>query len=230
MNDWSAETAKGYEAMLETEEKFLVRKQAEFKGLQVGAKVMYFSHIYRKDVWATIEKIVPTSAHIGYIVTDKGKQVWASELKLVHSEAETETLQICLNDRVEEFISAAQRAANFRLEVFADWDKNHYVVVNRDAKSEYRVAFQTRDERAFAACSCPDFKKRSRVCKHVVAVLKETHSDDFARLAGQMVECSICGDESETGQNHWDCELLGAEGIRQAKADIEAWRYLHELV
>lgn len=230
MNDWTQEIATGYETRLETEENFLNRKRAEFAQLKVGAKVMYFSHAYRKDVWATIEKIVPTSAHIGYIVTEKGIQIWASELKLVHSEVVTETLQICLNDRVTEFVSAAHRAGNFRLQVFADWDKNNYVVVNRDKKSEYRVAFQNREERAFASCSCPDFKKRNRICKHIVAVLKETHSADFARLTGQMVVCSVCGNDSETGQDHWDCELLGAEGIKQAKANIEAWRYLHEAV
>src|SRR5438105_9494997 len=133
-------TADAYEAMLETEEKFLQRRRAEFAQLKPGAKVLYFNHACRRDEWATISKVVPTTAHIGYVVTEKGKQIWASELKLVHSEQVTETLQVCLNDRLDEFKSAAARAANCKLQVFADWDKDHFVVVNREAKTEYHVA------------------------------------------------------------------------------------------
>lgn len=185
MNDWTQEIAEGYELMLETEEKFLERKKAEFASLEVGAKVMYFNHAFRRDEWATIAKIVPTTAFIGYVITDKGKQVWASELKLVHSEANTETLQICLNDRLPELISAIERAENSNLKVFADWEKDHYVVVNYDNPTkprEYRIVLQTRNMRVFASCICPDFKNRSRCCKHIAITAKECAPEDYANL------------------------------------------------
>jgi hypothetical protein len=202
MNDWTQETAEGYEAMLETEEKFLQRKREEFSRLETGAKVLYFNHAFRRDEWATIEKVVPTTAHIGYVVSDKGKQIWASELKLVHSEAETETLQVCLNDRLDEFQSAVKRAANSTLQVFADWDKDHFVVVNRDSQTEYRVALQTRNNRIFASCGCPDFKRRSRICKHISETLKECFAPMFAEL----------------------------EAVLETESEREAFEYMHELV
>ena len=79
---------------------------------------------------------------------------------------------ICLSDRRVEFCEALLRGKNSRLEVYADWDKDAFVVVNGDNKNEYRVHLESRHEgKLFAECECPDFEFRKRACKHISEVL-----------------------------------------------------------
>lgn len=78
---------------------------------------------------------------------------------------------ICLSERKMEFAEALQRGKDNRFEVYADWDKDAFVIVNTDNKTEYRVRFETHKNQNFVECSCPDFKYRKRICKHVGEVL-----------------------------------------------------------
>ena len=81
---------------------------------------------------------------------------------------------ICLSERRKEFVEALERGKNSNLEVYADWDKDAFVVVNRDNRFEYRVRLETSGGQLFAECECPDFQYRKRVCKHTSAVLLES--------------------------------------------------------
>lgn len=81
---------------------------------------------------------------------------------------------ICLSSRKKEFVEAMSRADNSDLEVFADWERDSFVVVNHGNGKEYRVELDSNDGRAFAQCDCPDFVYRSRICKHISSVLADT--------------------------------------------------------
>ena len=81
---------------------------------------------------------------------------------------------ICLSDRKKEFVEAMERGFDFDLQVFADWEKDTFVVVNHDSGNEYRIGIKSNDGQVFASCSCPDFKYRRRICKHVASVLSDT--------------------------------------------------------
>ena len=81
---------------------------------------------------------------------------------------------ICLSERKTEFVEALERGKNSNLEVYADWDKDSFVVVNRDNRFEYPVRLEASGGKIFSQCSCPDFQYRRRVCKHISAVLLES--------------------------------------------------------
>lgn len=85
-----------------------------------------------------------------------------------------QTEMICLSERRREFIDAMTRAENSDLEVFNDWEKDCFVVVNHDNNKEYKVNFRTETGRLFSDCECADFVYRKRVCKHISAVLTYT--------------------------------------------------------
>lgn len=78
---------------------------------------------------------------------------------------------ICVSSRRSEFTEALGRGKDNSFEVFADWEKDAFVVVNRTNKTEYKVILETRENRLFGKCSCPDFKYRKRTCKHLGEVL-----------------------------------------------------------
>lgn len=92
----------------------------------------------------------------------------------VQIEPQISPKMICLSERKQEFVEALNRGKDNRFDVFADWDKDAFVVVNLDNKSEYRVRLQTHRERLYGECSCPDFFYKKRTCKHVGEVL--THA------------------------------------------------------
>jgi len=78
---------------------------------------------------------------------------------------------ICISERRTEFVEALNRGKNSDLEVYADWDKDAFVVVNNDKAAEYRVKLETRNNKIFGECECKDFEFRKRTCKHISAVL-----------------------------------------------------------
>lgn len=78
---------------------------------------------------------------------------------------------ICLTERRAEFTEALQRGKDCSFDVYADWDKDAFVVVNRDNFNEYRVRLETHKTRLFAECECKDFTFRKRICKHIGEVL-----------------------------------------------------------
>lgn len=78
---------------------------------------------------------------------------------------------ICLSERRGEFVEALQRGKDNRFEVYADWDKDAFVVVNLDNKAEYRVRLESSRGKLYADCECPDFEYRKRTCKHISEVL-----------------------------------------------------------
>ncbi len=78
---------------------------------------------------------------------------------------------ICISERRSEFVEALNRGKNSDLEVYADWDKDAFVVVNRDNGAEYRVSLETRDGGLLGECQCKDFTYRKRICKHLSEVL-----------------------------------------------------------
>lgn len=86
-------------------------------------------------------------------------------------EAQVSPKMLCLSERKQEFVEALNRGKDNRFEVFADWDKDAFVVVNCDNRAEYRVRLETYKNQLFAECECPDFVYRKRVCKHVGEVL-----------------------------------------------------------
>lgn len=89
----------------------------------------------------------------------------------VQIEAQVSPKMICLSERKAEFTEALQRGKDNKFEVFADWDKDAFVVVNQDNQAEYRVKLDTHKNQLFASCECPDFTYRKRICKHVGEVL-----------------------------------------------------------
>lgn len=92
----------------------------------------------------------------------------------INNISEPETTMLCLSERQDEFISALARAKNSNLSVYADFERDNFVVVNTDNKSEYRVRLESKHGQFYAECGCPDFIHRKRVCKHISSVLTET--------------------------------------------------------
>lgn len=86
-------------------------------------------------------------------------------------EAQINPKMICLSERKSEFKEALQRGKDNHFEVFADWERDSFVVVNEDNGSEYRVKLETDRERLFGQCDCQDFNYRKRICKHLSEVL-----------------------------------------------------------
>ncbi|HEX8289807.1 MAG TPA: SWIM zinc finger family protein [Pyrinomonadaceae bacterium] len=82
---------------------------------------------------------------------------------------------ICLHDRDRSEIKAAlKRGFENEFEVFADWDRDSFVIVNHTNQTEYRVKLTTSGGRTFSECSCKDFIYRKHVCKHIAEVLQFT--------------------------------------------------------
>lgn len=84
---------------------------------------------------------------------------------------QTADKMICLSNRRQEFTEALNRGKDNRFDVFADWDKDSFVVVNLDNQTEYRVKLETRNNFLHACCECPDFQYKKRICKHIGEVL-----------------------------------------------------------
>ena len=99
----------------------------------------------------------------------RAKEIIASDMP--QTAPEIADKMICLSERKFEFIEALGRGKDNDFEVYADWEKDTFVVVNRDNKNEYRVIFETRGKKLFGMCDCPDFKFRKRTCKHLGCVL-----------------------------------------------------------
>ena len=89
---------------------------------------------------------------------------------------------ICLGEQKAEFVKALARAANFEFEVFPDWDRDSFVVVNKTSKTEYRVRLVTVKGKSFASCGCKDYFHRTRVCKHIGEVLTFMALGVFAKI------------------------------------------------
>jgi hypothetical protein len=81
---------------------------------------------------------------------------------------------LCISERRAEFVEALERGKSSNLEVFPDWERDSFVVVNHDKGNEYRVNMQSVNSQVFAECECPDYEFRKRVCKHIGAVLVDT--------------------------------------------------------
>lgn len=81
---------------------------------------------------------------------------------------------ICLSDRRDEFKAALKRSFENDLEVFADWDRDSFVVVNKTKKTEYPVKLETINGLVYASCGCKDFEYRRHVCKHIAETLSYT--------------------------------------------------------
>lgn len=89
---------------------------------------------------------------------------------------------LCLNDRKDEFRAALRRAEQSDLEVFPDYERDAFVVVNKSNDSEYRVSIEASNGSVFGKCACADFKYKKRVCKHLSSVLADTF---FGALYGE---------------------------------------------
>lgn len=78
---------------------------------------------------------------------------------------------IPLSERRAEFIKALERAASSKLEVFANFERDSFTVINSENNHEYEVRFLTRGGETFASCACADFTNRQRICKHISEVI-----------------------------------------------------------
>ncbi|MGC2239096.1 MAG: SWIM zinc finger family protein [Pyrinomonadaceae bacterium] len=78
---------------------------------------------------------------------------------------------LCVSARRIEFVPALERAAKSNLTVYADFEPDTFVVVNKDNGNEYRVNMKTIDGQLFSDCECEDYCYRRRVCKHIVEVI-----------------------------------------------------------
>lgn len=82
---------------------------------------------------------------------------------------------ICLSDRKAEFRSAMKRGQNHDLQVYPDFEKDSFIVVNRTNETKYPVRFETRaDRKNYVFCGCKDFQYKKRLCKHAAEVLQDT--------------------------------------------------------
>lgn len=86
-------------------------------------------------------------------------------------EAQASGKMIYLSERKGEFRAALERGKDNRFEVYADWERDSFVVVNKDNGAEYRVKLESQNNRLFGECECGDFTFRRRVCKHLSEVL-----------------------------------------------------------
>lgn len=102
--------------------------------------------------------------------------------------AAVEPLMISLNERQAEFTQSIERAAKSKLKVYADFEKDTFVVVNEENKHEHRVALKTVKGKVLASCDCGDFKNRNRICKHLSVVLLENMLGIAADLAQKMYQ------------------------------------------
>lgn len=103
----------------------------------------------------------------------ENNQVKSAAVVIPLNELRPDAELICLNDRPAEFASAISRGLDAKLDVYADWEKDIFHVINRGNRKDYEVTFKTINGKAFGKCSCPDFQMRKRICKHQTRILKE---------------------------------------------------------
>lgn len=93
----------------------------------------------------------------------------------VQIEAQISPKMICISNRTEEFRAALDRGKDNRFEVYANWEKDAFVVVNQDNKNEYHVTLDNSRGAFYGECECPDYiyrrKENKRICKHIAEVL-----------------------------------------------------------
>jgi hypothetical protein len=86
-------------------------------------------------------------------------------------EPQVATKMLNLTERRGEFVDALNRSKSSNLEVYDDFDKDAFAVVNKDNGTEYRVKLKLHKGQLFGECECQDFTYRKRVCKHLSEVL-----------------------------------------------------------
>lgn len=97
------------------------------------------------------------------------------ESSVIRIERQPEAGMICLTERSREEIKAAlKRSFKNEFEVYADWHRDQFVVVNKTNKTEYPVQLETIGGKAWGKCGCKDFKFRKHACKHIAEVLQWT--------------------------------------------------------
>lgn len=95
---------------------------------------------------------------------------------------------ICLAERKPEFVAALNRTEKSDLEVFAGFERDSFVVVNRAKRKEYRVHLQSQNGKPYASCECGDFIYRERICKHISEVLVTFLGAFTSRKATEVAE------------------------------------------
>jgi hypothetical protein len=157
-------------------------KRARLDSIQHGSHVLVFNSVFagrdeaKAKTWHKVEKLTRFSDGIVEMICTDGRKVSSDDVLLVANEKAAETLMICLNDREKEFTAALGRADRNNLEVFHDWEKDAFVVVNHGNRTEYKVSLKTKNGKVFASCECGDFIKRNRLCKHQAEVLRDAFS------------------------------------------------------
>lgn len=119
------------------------------------------------------------SRRVNYLLEEG--QIKSTGVVVSLEEFKAESEMICLSDRKREFAEAIQRAEKSNLEVYADFEPDTFVVVNRSNGHEYRVMLKTKDGQVFARCECADFIHRERICKHISEVLTDMIFGHLAR-------------------------------------------------
>ncbi len=118
-------------------------------------------------------------------------EVVAVKENLTAQTVEAEPLMICLNDRQIELTAAIARAEKSNLEVFPDFERDSFVVVNRENGNEYKTNLKAVEGKVLANCEkqggepCADFKYRNRICKHLGKTLQDFHCVILARFAAK---------------------------------------------
>jgi len=158
-------------------------KRIRSDSIQEGSHILVFNSMWagrdeaKEKTWRRVEKLTRFSDGIAQMICTDGRRVSSDDVLLVANEKALDTMLICLGDREREFTEALARADKNNLEVFHDWERDSFVVVNHDSRTEYKVTLKTTGGKVFASCECSDFSKRSRVCKHQAEVLRDAFSD-----------------------------------------------------
>lgn len=94
---------------------------------------------------------------------------------MIRIERRPDKRMICLTDQPRAVVQGAlKRSFENEFEVFGDWYRDTYVVVNKTKNTEYRVELETIGKKAYASCTCKDFQYRKQACKHVMEVMQFT--------------------------------------------------------
>lgn len=101
----------------------------------------------------------------------RAKEVIAQDMPEAAPAPMAANKMICLSNRRAEFTEALNRGKDNKFEVYADWDRDAFVVVNLGNLAEYRVKLETQNNLLHASCECPDFQFKKRICKHISEVL-----------------------------------------------------------
>lgn len=108
---------------------------------------------------------------------ERAKEVIARETAAI--EAAQPAPMVIFSEREQEFYNAVTRAQTGDLEVFEDFEINHFVVANHENGNEYRVRLEIADGGIFGSCTCPDARFRKRICKHISKVLAKRMTPAF---------------------------------------------------